>query len=145
MRVNLIVLSAVAAIAFAASPLPSASARNMTTREAGTLLRNPDFSSGFTTPDRATARPIKAVRGGVQFEVRAANGRSGTIIVVGPAPVVAERDVVGTLIDIGIKLWDKLQTNGGGGGGGGKCTSTVTVTTTGGSSTTTVTTTCTSS
>ena len=58
-----------------------------------------------------------------------------------PRGPVLERDVVGTLIDIGIALWKKLGSDGGG-GGGGKCKQTITSTVEGGKTTTTITTEC---
>ena len=107
------------------------------------LTKNPDLSSGFTTSQNAKAKVKKRVPGGIAFDVTSPSGSTGTITVVGP-PTVMERDVVGTLIDIGIALWNKLG-DGGGGGGGGKstCTQTITSTVEGGKSTTTITTTCT--
>jgi len=106
------------------------------------LTKNPDLSSGFATPQNAKAKVKKKVPGGVVFDVTSPSGSAGTITVVGQ-PSVMERDVVGTLIDIGIALWNKLSDGGGGGGGKSTCKQTITSTVEGGKSTTTITTECT--
>src|SRR6266481_4038438 len=71
------------------------------------LTKHPDLSSGFSTPQNAKVQHASKTRGGITFDVTSAGGKAGTVTVVGP-PTVMERDVVGTLIDIGIALWDKL-------------------------------------
>ena len=98
----------------------------MSPRELTVLFTaNPDLKTSFTTHDKFTAQFVKSVRGGATYKVQSPDG-TGLVVTVQPPANTSSRDIVGTLIDIGIAVYEHVK----GGSGGGGCTTTITKTTT---------------
>jgi hypothetical protein len=85
---------------------------------------NPELKKSFTTPDKLTAQFVKTAHGRPVYKVRARDN-SDLIVTVQPPAGTASPDVVGTIIDIGIAVWDHLHGPGRSTGGGG-CTTVTT-------------------
>jgi hypothetical protein len=92
----------------------------MSPHELTTLFTaNPELKTSFTTHDKLTAQFVKTVRGGATYKVQAPDG-SGLIVTVQPPANTSSPDAIGTLIDIGIAVFNHVKEGG--------CTTTITTT-----------------
>jgi hypothetical protein len=82
------------------------------------IVRPIPVPNEFKTSDNADARVLKQVPGGVVLNVRSPAGRELVMTIDGPPTVIA-KDTISTIIDIALKVLDKVLEGGGAGGGGG--------------------------